>query len=164
MEKLGTILLNALRKSRMENKLNEIKIFVDYEIIVGEKIAEISKPTFIQNGTLFIGVENHIWMHQLYMLKPDLLEKINSHLTKTVVKDIKFQICDIKRPNKSKSDFQVKKDINLEIPEKTMKLIYNICEDIDDRDLRDMFKNFMIKDAKFKMKRGKVLVHTHRRR
>ena len=163
MENIGTILLSSFRKNYLENKLNEAKIFVEYETIVGEKIAAISKPTFMQNGTLFIGVANHIWMHQLYMLKLELLEKINSHLTNALVKDIKFQICDIKQVKKSKHEFDAKKDINYEIPEKTMKLIYNICQDIADEELRNMYKDFLIKDAKYKMKRGNVLVHTHRR-
>jgi len=163
MENIGKILLNTLRKTRLEKKLNEIRIFANYETMVGEKIAEISKPTFIQNGILFIGVENHIWMHELYMLKLELIGKINSNLPNPLVKDIKFQICDIKRIKKTKADVQVKKDTHFEIPEKTMNLIYNICQDIDDEDLRDKFKEFMIKDVKYKMKRGNILVHTHRK-
>ncbi|NLZ54139.1 MAG: DUF721 domain-containing protein [Thermoanaerobacteraceae bacterium] len=163
MEKIGTILLNSLRKTRLEKKLNELRIFVNYETMVGEKIAEISKPTFMQNGTLFVGVNNHIWMHELYMLKPELVDKINSKLPRPLVKNIKFQICDIKRIKNPKPDLQVKKDTHFEIPEKTMNFIYNICQDIDDEDLRDTFKKFMIKDAKYKMKRGNSFVHTHRR-
>jgi hypothetical protein len=163
LEKIGTILLGSLKKTRLDKKLNEIRIFINYETIVGEKIAEISKPTFMQNGTLFIGVENHIWMHQLYMLKQEIVDKINSHLPSPLVKNIKFQICDITRIKKSKPDLRIKKDTHFEIPEKTMNLIYNICQDIDDEDLRDKFKEFMIKDVKYKMKRGNILVHTHRK-
>ena len=66
MEKIGTILLNTLKKSYLDKRIMEARIFVNYDSIVGEKLAKISKPTFIQNNTLFIGVENHIWLHQLH--------------------------------------------------------------------------------------------------
>jgi len=162
MEQLGEILLSALHRTNLERKLQETKIFLDYEMMVGEKIAEISKPTFMQNGILFIGVKNHIWLHELYMLKLELINKINSHLPNPLVKDIKFQISDIKDMKKPKSDVKLQDVVHIEIPEKTMKLIYNICRDIHDEDLRKKFMELMIKDAKFKMKRGKILVHTHR--
>ena len=121
--------------------------------MVGEKISEISKPTFIQNNTLFIGVENHIWVHQLHFLKPELIDRINSNLPRPLVKDIRFQVCNIKKIEKSKPDLEVKKDQHYEIPEKTMKVIYNICQSIDDKDLRMTFRRLMIKDVEYKMKR-----------
>lgn len=162
VENVGEILQNTLRRTRLEKRLNEITIFLRYEDMVGENIAEISRPTFIRNGILFIGVKNHIWMHELYMLKLELMDKINSHLPSPIIKDIKFQICDIKGTKKAKADIREKKDINYEIPEKIMDFVYNICQDIDDEDLREKFKLLMIKDIKFKMKRGEILVHTHR--
>lgn len=154
MEKIGTILLNSLKKSRLDKKLMEARIFVNYESMVGEKIFEISKPIFIQNNTLFIGVENHIWVHQLHFLKPELINSINSNLPRPLVKDIRFQVRDIKKVKKTKHDMKVKEDQHIEIPEKTMKMIYNICQTIDDEELRRTFSKLMIKDAKFKLKKG----------
>jgi len=162
VENVGEILLNTLRSAHLEKKLNEATIFLNYEAIVGEKIADVSRPTFIQNGTLFIGVKNHIWMQELYMLKLELMGKINSHFPNPVVKDIKFQICDIKSNSQPKTDVQIQEDRHVEIPEKTLKMVYNVCQDIKDEDLRKKFKELMIKDIKFKMKRGDILVHTHR--
>ena len=153
MEKIGTILLNSLKKTRLDKRLMEARIFVNYELMVGKKISEISKPTFIQNNTLFIGVENHVWIHQLHYLKPELMDRINSNLPRPLVKDIRFQVCDIKKIKKTKSDIKAKQDQHIEIPEKTMKVIYNICQSIDDEDLRRTFTKLMIKDVEFKMKK-----------
>ena len=153
MEKIGTILLNSLKKTRLDKRLMEARIFVNYELMVGKKISEISKPTFIQNNTLFIGVENHVWIHQLHYLKPELMDRINSNLPRPLVKDIRFQVCDIKKIKKTKHDIEVKQDKHFEIPEKTMKVIYNICQSIDDEDLRRTFTKLMIKDVEFKMKK-----------
>jgi hypothetical protein len=154
MEKIGTILLNSLKKSRLDKRLMEARIFVNYESMVGEKISQISKPTFMQNNTLFIGVENHVWVHQLHFLKLELIDKINSNLPRPLVKDIRFQVRNIEKVKKLKHDIKAKEDQHLEIPEKTMKVIYNICQSIDDEDLRRTFTKLMIKDAEFKMKKG----------
>ena len=154
MEKIGTILLNSLKKTRLDKRLMEARIFVNYELMVGKKISEISKPTFMQNNTLFIGVENHVWIHQLHYLKPELMDRINSNLPRPLVKDIRFQVCDIKKIKKTKHGIEVKQDKHFEIPEKTMKVIYNICQSIDDEDLRRTFTKLMIKDVEFKMKKG----------
>lgn len=155
MEKIGTILLSSLKKTCIDKRLMEARIFTNYESMVGEKISKISKPTFIQNNTLFIGVENHVWLYQLFLLKPDLMYKINSNLPYPLVKDIKFQICDIKKSEKPKAeDIEVKEDEDVEIPETCMKVIYNISCDIDDEDLRSSFTRLMIKDMKNKIKKG----------
>lgn len=153
MEKIGTILLSSLKKTRLDRRLMEARIFINYESMVGEKISEISKPTFMQNSTLFIGVENHIWVHQLYFLKHELIDRINSGLPRPLVKDIRFQVCSIEKAHKPKPSSEVKKEQHYEIPEKTMKVIYNICQSIEDEDLRMTFKELMIKDAEYKMKR-----------
>lgn len=156
MEKIGIVLLKSLKNSRLDKRLMEAKIFLSYESMVGEKISDISKPTFIQNNTLFIGVENHVWLHQLHFLKPDLLDKINSNFPRTVVKDIRFQVCDIKKNKKAESNNKIKRENcqKIDIPEKTMQVIYNISHDIDDEDLRKIFERLMIKDAQYKIKKG----------
>ncbi|HHY70910.1 MAG TPA: DUF721 domain-containing protein [Thermoanaerobacterales bacterium] len=154
MEKIGTILLNSLKKTRLNKRLMEAKIFVNYELMVGEKISEISKPVFMQNNILFIGVENHIWIHQLYFLKPELIDNINSNLPRPLVKDIRFQVRNIEKIKKPEPILETKQDQHFEIPEKTMKVIYNICQSIDDEDLRKIFTRLMIKDSEYKLKKG----------
>lgn len=141
----------------------EARIFVNYDSIVGEKLAKISKPTFIQNNTLFIGVENHIWLHQLHFLKPDLIDKINSKLPRPLVKDIRFKVCDIKKDSKTEKNIDRKKDPPVSVPQKTLDFIHDISQLIDDGELRQTFVELMIKDAKFKLKRGKAVVYPHRR-
>lgn len=97
MEKVGIILLNSLKDANYNKRLMEAKIFVDYESMVGKKISTVSKPLFIRNNMLFIGAENHIWIHQLYLLKPEIIDNINSGLTRPLVKDIRFRICTLEK-------------------------------------------------------------------
>ena len=43
-----------------------------------------------------------------------------------------------------------------------MKIIYNVSQKIDDKELRNVFERIMVKDAQFKIKRGKNIVYPHR--
>jgi len=164
LEKIGIVLLNSIKNSRFKKRLMEAKVFVDYESIVGRKISDISRPTSIKNGTLFIGVENHVWIHQLHFLKPDLIDRINANFPDPIIKDIKFVLCDISKNNEiddEKSNKQSKTKQTV-VPEKTMKIIYNVSQKIDDKELRNVFERIMVKDAQFKIKRGKNIVYPHR--
>ena len=43
-------------------------------------------------------MENHVWIHQL-ILKPDLIDRINTNFPDPIIKDIKFVLCDISKNN-----------------------------------------------------------------
>ncbi len=154
MEKVGIILLNSLKDANYNKRLMEAKIFVDYESMVGKKISTVSKPLFIRNNMLFIGAENHIWIHQLYLLKPEIIDNINSGLTRPLVKDIRFRICTLEKTEKPKPVLKAKQMPQIKISEKNKRVIYNTCENINDKDLRKIFARLMIKDLKYKLKKG----------
>ncbi|MDI3480863.1 MAG: hypothetical protein PWQ97_518 [Tepidanaerobacteraceae bacterium] len=152
MEKIGIILRETIKKSGLEKKLMQFQIFLRYENLVGEHIAKVSKPVVFRNNTLFIGVENPIWSHQLHFLKREIIEKLNSIFDEPLVCDIKFQICSLE---KHKQDFSsgVKKDNIVELPDKIIKMIYNISSEIKDPELRKKFSELMIKDFKYRKKK-----------
>ncbi|HHV39626.1 MAG TPA: DUF721 domain-containing protein, partial [Tepidimicrobium sp.] len=47
-----------------------------------------------------------------------------------------------------------KNDIKIEIPEKKLKMVYNISSKIEDENLRQKFAKLMVKDIKYKIKKG----------
>lgn len=152
MEKIGTILGETLENSGFKKRLMEAQIFLNYSRLVGEKIARISKPTFFRNSTLFIGVESPVWAHQLHFLKKDIMDKLNMLFKEPLVKDIKFQVSHIER---DKCCDAIKRDKvkTVLIPDKTMKMIYNISSEIEDEELRKKFIQLMIKDREYHLKK-----------
>lgn len=163
VDNIKNILWNVLKKGGMERKLNEAMIFVRYEDIVGEKISKVSKPIFFRGDTLFIGVKNSAWAHQLLFFKTEIIEKINSFLATPLVRDIRFQIVPFSE-NKSKSDSEKNStnDVKIDIPDKKKQMFYNIAAGIQDEKLRNKFIELCIKDLEFKMKRGEIRVPAHR--
>ncbi|MDN5332003.1 MAG: hypothetical protein PWP45_1228 [Tepidanaerobacteraceae bacterium] len=163
MEKIKNVLWNVLKKGHMERKLKEATIFVRYDEIVGERIARVSKPIFFRGDTLFIGVKNSVWAHQLLFFKTEIMERINSFLATPLVRDIRFQIINIdERKIKSESKKNPDEDVKIEIPDKKKQMVYNIAAGIEDEKLRSKFIELCIKDLEFKMKRGEARVHSHR--
>lgn len=163
MEKIGTVIQTLFKKkSFFSYRLAEAKIFIEYREIVGEKLSEISVPLGLRNKTLFIGVKNPIWSHQLHFLKPEIIDKINSKFSRTVVKNIIFKISNIEKPVYTKAPGGERRKLPVSVPEKKLDMIYNISLNIDDEELRKKFYKLMIKDAKFKIARGEIGVHPHR--
>lgn len=136
----------------MTPKINKAKVFLNYEKIVGKDIAKISQPTSFRNNVLFIGVKNPAWSHQLYFFKPDIINKINFEFDKPIVKDIRFHIAqlDSRRDNIK----PVKNNKKATIPDKKLKMVYNISLKVKDKDLRQKFTDLMIKDIKYKIQKG----------
>lgn len=151
MKSIGEVLTHTLKKSAYLRKISEALIFIEYPRLVGDKIAMVTRPLKFSHGTLFIGVESPVWSHHLHYLKPDLLKKLNSPLDKKLIKDIKFQICKLDRGynvNRVKTE---KRMSDMPVPRETLKKIEDLCQQIEDVDLRKSFSKLMTKDAKYKL-------------
>ncbi len=165
MEKIGMILSNVLKKTNIDKKVREADVFLNYDLIVGDKLAEVSWPTCIKNQTLFIGVESSVWSQQLYFFKPQLLRKINTYFGSDydIIKDIKFHISTIENKKTIRQEKHIKKTDPI-ISDKKLKKVYNISLEICDDTLREKFEKLMIKDIKYKLKleKGEDNVYPHR--
>ncbi len=153
MDTIGRVIQNIFKRSRFSKKIKEANIFLNYRDIVGDKIANVSRPTSIKNEILFIGVENSAWAQQLHFFKPEILEKLNSSNSYPVIKDIRFHICSIVKENGAFVKEMVEKPEKPKIPDKTIKMIYNISSKVKDDKLREKFTKFMIKDTEYKLKK-----------
>lgn len=153
MEKIDNVLSEALKNTSIGTKIKKAQIFLNYEELVGKQIAKISVPTRVKARTLFIGVQSPSWSNQLYFFKRELLGKINSVFDKPLIDDIKFHIYIFDETPEFKEK-PYKNDIKIEIPEKKLKMVYNISSKIEDENLRQKFAKLMVKDIKYKIKKG----------
>jgi predicted nucleic acid-binding Zn ribbon protein len=83
---------NVLKEYDIKGNIESHKIFYLWDEIVGEKTARHTKPARIGNSTLFVEVDDPLWLTQLRYMKTDILEKIESKVKKGTLKDLKFYL------------------------------------------------------------------------
>ena len=64
------------------------KVFERWPEIVGQRLAEHTKPQRIVAKKLFVEVDDPLWHSQLKYLKQDILDKIDTRVKKGVIADI----------------------------------------------------------------------------
>ncbi len=82
--------LGKILKNHNIKNLEEIKIFSSWYEIVGERMAEHTRPANISNRILFVEVDDPLWLSQLKYMKQDIIEKIDTKIKSDLFKDIRF--------------------------------------------------------------------------
>ena len=62
----------------------------NWNSLVGDQIAQFSKPAYMKNNYLFINVFHYGWINELEKIKPFLLNKINNSYDSVELKGIRF--------------------------------------------------------------------------
>ncbi len=91
IENIGDILGKLVKDLNMDKKMKVFKIFNHWEDIVGQQIAEKSKPEKLKDGILFVSVASSTWANELNLMSQQLILKVNSFTGLKVIKDIRFK-------------------------------------------------------------------------
>ena len=89
---IGNILCDALNKFRADSDLELTSVFTIWNNVVGEAIANNSKPAGFKGKILLVYVSSPVWIQELQYYKKDMIIKLNDALGKELVCDIKFRI------------------------------------------------------------------------
>lgn len=71
--------------------LAQYDIITAWPEVVGARIARVTTAQRMDNGILFIGVQNAAWRTELTMKRLEIIDKLNSRAGASVVKDIRFR-------------------------------------------------------------------------
>lgn len=63
-----------------------------WDKIVGEIIAENTRPAALKQKILLVHVNSSPWLHQLHFLKDEIVRKVNDALDEDLIDDILFKI------------------------------------------------------------------------
>jgi predicted nucleic acid-binding Zn ribbon protein len=91
-EKIGTILKRVLKKKGLREGIDKERVISLWGEVVGKEISKHTRPLYIQNGILFIGVDTPIWGNEVSLLKKEIEERINLKIGRRVVKRISFRV------------------------------------------------------------------------
>jgi len=104
LDSIGSVIDTYFARKK---KLNhwQIKLYSEYDEIVGKTIASNTKISWIQGSSVTIACRNSVWINELRNLEEKIIDKINSKIGKKTIDTLVFKIGNIeiiKKPVKKK--------------------------------------------------------------
>jgi len=87
---LGEALNELLKNIGIEHKVKEEMAVSCWADVVGPHIANVSKAERVERGVLYVKVINPSWKHHLFMLRHEIINKINNKLGTEAIHEIVF--------------------------------------------------------------------------
>ena len=87
-ESVGLLLNQVLGNQGLADRLSRYQAWLIWDKLVGEQIANRARPLRFRQGILEVQVDHPVWMQQLQLLKPKILEKLNQQLPNAGITDI----------------------------------------------------------------------------
>lgn len=87
------ILAKALAHKGIDKKIERYEFILHWDKIVGERLAEVSRPEYISRRVLLVRVLHPVWAQEFTFMKSSLLIKLAPYLKSgDVVEDMIFRV------------------------------------------------------------------------
>lgn len=90
MNRVGVVVPETIASLGLQKKYYAQCAILYWRTIVGEEIASHSRAQRLERGVLTVTVSNSVWTHHLFLLKQELIGKINTYIGQNVITDIRF--------------------------------------------------------------------------
>jgi len=90
-QKLGDVLQDYVKALKIDKKLKEVELIAHWDELVGKTIAKRTEKVYIKNNTLFIVIKSSVVKNELYMIKDELLKRLNEKAGEEIIKEIVFR-------------------------------------------------------------------------
>lgn len=92
MTDISSVIKNLSKSLGFEQKMVELSIQKRWNEIMGENIANHTRPGQIRYKKLYIEVDNSVWMHQLLFLKEEVLSRVNRSIGREIIDEVRFKL------------------------------------------------------------------------
>ena len=89
-EKAGAILRRVLAATGVERRLADRGLLAAWPRIVGERVAQFSRPVDLVDGVLTLEADNAVWRQELTLLAPLIVRRYNELCGEGSVKEINW--------------------------------------------------------------------------
>jgi predicted nucleic acid-binding Zn ribbon protein len=89
-QRIGAIVESFLSERGYLSVCREQDILREWPKIVGERIAEVSTCTRVEDGIVYVRIPEAAWRQEISYFKTDIIEKIKQKTQCTTVTDIVF--------------------------------------------------------------------------
>ena len=142
LDRLSHTLGSMLKARGLGSRLDEYRVFGQWEKSVGPVIARHAQPQIVRGKKLTLIVDSTAWMQQLSLLKPEIIEKVNRNLGKETIKDIMLRLGEVESRKQASEDPPVRTVLSQDEREK----IEDYVREIGDADTREAVRRVIEKD------------------
>ena len=142
LDRLSHTLGSMLKARGLGSRLSEYRVFVQWEKAVGPVIARHAQPQAVRGKKLALVVDSPAWMQQLSLLKPQLVEKVNSTLGKDAINGITLRLGEVESREQPPEDPPVRNVLNQD----ERKKIEDFVRGISDPAIREAISRVIEKD------------------
>jgi predicted nucleic acid-binding Zn ribbon protein len=89
-EKIGQVLNRTLKNLKIERRIKEETVILNWNRVVGERISRESIPVRVKDAILFVKVPNASWRNELVFLKGNIIRELNQSVGESVIKEVVF--------------------------------------------------------------------------
>lgn len=155
LQRIDEIIPRALKKRHVPYQAEDRRLCEIWEKAVGAEIAAQSRPGYVKRDTLFVRVANSVWMQQLHFLKADIIGKVNAHMEKPSLKDIRFTIGSVPSFRGKGSDVPATPFLTGSIKARDRDMMENCLSSLADQELKETIRRVMIKEISWRRRREK---------
>ncbi len=76
----------------LEEKFEEGRLREEWKSVVGEAIADRSRPLRVRGKTLLVEVQNSTWMNEIQFHRNEIVRKVNKEFPKLKIDEIRLQL------------------------------------------------------------------------
>lgn len=146
LQRLGNVLQGILKKHNIFFDSEEQRLLDVWQKAVGPQISVQTRPDRLKRNILFVKVSSSVWMHQLHILKQDIIEKINELLGKELIKNVHFSIGEIPSTIPTNSYSSSFSTDSYPLRDKDKKLIEKSISSVEDPELKEILRRVMTKN------------------
>ena len=89
-EGIDKVLTRTLKGLKIDRRIKEETALLNWNKVVGDRIASYAKPLRVRDSILFVRVQNASWRNELVFLKAKIIKELNHSVKANVLKDIVF--------------------------------------------------------------------------
>ncbi len=79
-EHIRQVLETVLEETGLEERMRDNRALLHWNRAAGEKASRHTEAAHVEQGTLFVDVDNTVWMHQLQMQESELRDRLNQEI------------------------------------------------------------------------------------
>ena len=90
-QSLSEVLKEYIKQNQMDQKLKEVDVVDGWEKLLGKTIAHYTKNIYIRHRILYVQISSSVVKNELFMMREEIVRKINENAGRTVVSKIIFK-------------------------------------------------------------------------